>query len=430
LALSKDARFPNEVWVLLSATFLVAVGFGVMAPVVPAFASSFGVGVTAAAFIVSAFSIVRLLFAPAGGRLVSKFAERPVLLAGLVMNALATAACGWAGSYAQLLVFRSFAGIGSVMFTVAGVGLILRLSPAGLRGRAAGMWSTSFLLGNMLGPSFGGLIAGASLRLPFIAYGGTTLLAALVVWRLLRRSVRTAPSAVRDLPELTVRNALRSRAYRAALASSFANGWVTLGVRFALIPLYVVYHLGETDVVAGVTLSVYAVGTASTLLLSGRIADRKGRKPMALTGLAVLTLGVLALGMAETTPFLFGAALVAGVGSGMISPAQTATVADVIGTEVRGGPVLATFQMAADLGAIVGPVVAGALADTWSYQVAFSATAIMSVLAFTLWLRAPETLVDDSPPVVTELPPPTKVSHRQAEPGSEVCGPAADTSPS
>jgi MFS family permease len=92
--------------------------------------------------------------------------------------------------------------------------------------------------------------------------------------------------------------------------------------------------------------------------------------------------------------------------------------------------VLATFQMAADLGAIVGPVVAGALADTWSYQVAFSATAIMSVLAFTLWLRAPETLVDDSPPVVTELPPPTKVSHRQAEPGSEVCGPAADTSPS
>jgi MFS transporter, DHA1 family, tetracycline resistance protein len=428
--LSKQAQFGREVWVLLSATFLVAIGFGVMAPVVPALASSFGVGVTAAAFVVSAFSIVRLLFAPMGGRLVSKFAERPVLLAGLMTNALATAACGWAGSYTQLLVFRSLAGIGSVMFTVAGIGLILRLSPPGLRGRAAGMWSTSFLLGNMAGPLLGGLIAGASLRLPFIAYGCSTLLAALVVWLLLRHSAHTAPSAVQDLPELTVRQAIRSKAYRAALASSFANGWVTLGVRFALIPLFVVHHLGETDAVAGVTLSVYAVGTASTLLLSGRIADRKGRKPVALTGLAVLTIGVLALGLAETTQFLLGAALIAGIGSGMISPAQTATVADVIGTDVRGGPVLATFQMAADLGAIVGPVVAGALADVWSYQAAFSATAIMSVLALAVWLRAPETLAGGNPRVESELLPPTKVSNRQAEPGSEVCGPAADTSSS
>ncbi|MET0236468.1 MAG: MFS transporter [Kibdelosporangium sp.] len=422
--MGEGARFPSEVWVLLSATFLVAVGFGVMAPVVPALASSFGVGVTAAAFIVSAFSIVRLLFAPAGGRLVSKFAERPVLLAGLVTNALATAACGWAGSYAQMLVFRSLAGIGSVMFTVAGIGLVLRLSPAGLRGRAAGMWSTSFLLGNMLGPLVGGLVAGASLRLPFIAYGCSTLLAALVVWLLLRRNVHTAPSAVRDMPELTVRQALRSKAYRAALASSFANGWITLGVRFALIPLFVVYHLGGTDAVAGVALSVYAVGTASMLLLSGRIADRRGRKPVALTGLMVLTIGVTALGLAESTHFLLGAALIAGIGSGMISPAQTATVADVIGTDVRGGPVLATFQMAADCGAIIGPVLAGALADLWSYQVAFTATAAISLLAFMAWLSAPETLVGGN----TRLPP-TRVQ-RQAEPGSEVCGPAADTSSS
>ncbi|MBP2331204.1 MFS family permease [Kibdelosporangium banguiense] len=423
--MSDEARFPGEVWVLLSATFLVTLGFGVMAPVVPALATSFGVGITAASFIVSAFSIVRLLFAPMGGRLVSKFAERRVLLAGLALNGVATAACGWAGSYTQLLVFRSIAGIGSVMFTVAGIGLILRLSPAGLRGRAAGMWSTSALLGNMAGPLLGGLIAGSSLRLPFIAYGGSTLLAALIVWLLLRHSVHTAPSAVRDLPEFTVRQAVRTKAYRAALASSFANGWVTLGVRFALIPLFVVYHLGGTSVTAGITLTVYAVGTASTLLLSGRIADRKGRRPVALAGLTVLTMGVLALGLAESMQFLVGAALIAGIGSGMINPAQTATVADVIGTQVRGGPVLATFQMAADLGAIVGPVVAGALADMWSYQAAFSATAVISVLALAVWLRAPETLVGGAVSA-----PPTKVSQRQAEPGSEVCGPAADTSSS
>jgi MFS transporter, DHA1 family, tetracycline resistance protein len=45
--------------------------------------------------------------------------------------------------------------------------------------------------------------------------------------------------------------------------------------------------------------------------------------------------------------------------------------------------------------------------------------------AFAVWPGAPETLVGGN----TVLPP-TKVSPRQAEPGSEVCGPAADTSPS
>ncbi|MDQ4118572.1 MAG: MFS transporter, partial [Actinomycetota bacterium] len=58
----------------------------------------------------------------------------------------------------------------------------------------------------------------------------------------------------------------------------------------------------------------------------------------------------------------------------------------------RGGSVLAGFQMAADLGAILGPVLAGALADTFGYGPAFALTGGLMLVALVVWTRAPETL--------------------------------------
>jgi MFS family permease len=67
-------------------------------------------------------------------------------------------------------------------------------------------------------------------------------------------------------------------------------------------------------------------------------------------------------------------------------------VADVLGAKARGGSVLAGFQMAADVGAVLGPLAAGAVAETWSYPAAFALTGCVAALALVLWLVAKETL--------------------------------------
>ncbi|BAS09510.1 major facilitator superfamily protein [Arthrobacter sp. Hiyo4] len=58
---------PRDIKVMLAAAFLIALGFGLVAPVLPQFATTFDVGATAAAVIVSIFAFMRLVFAPAGG---------------------------------------------------------------------------------------------------------------------------------------------------------------------------------------------------------------------------------------------------------------------------------------------------------------------------------------------------------------------------
>ncbi|WP_338598017.1 MFS transporter [Saccharopolyspora sp. SCSIO 74807] len=383
-------RLPAEIWVLLCGSFIVAVGMGIVSPALPAFATSFDVGVTAASFIVSAFALMRLAFAPVSGRLVAWFGERRIYVLGISIVGVSSAACAFAGSYWQLLLFRALGGIGSTMFTVSAVALLVRLAPPHLRGRASGLWATSFLLGNISGPIVGGVMVGFSLRLPFLTYGAALFLAAFVGWLLLRNSTLAAP-VTGDAAAMTVGDALRMPSYRAALLSNFSTGWAVLGVRIALIPLFVVQVLHSTQSMAGVALSVFAAGNAAVIMISGRLSDTRGRKPLVLTGLAVTAVGTAALGFSTSIPMFLASSLVAGVGAGLLNPAQNAAVADLIGTKNKGGPVLAAFQMAADVGAILGPLITGVLADAVSYQAAFAVTGLTALLALGAWLTAPDT---------------------------------------
>ncbi|GAB2732132.1 MFS transporter [Salinifilum aidingensis] len=384
-------RMPREIWILVLGNFIIAVGTGIIAPALPAFATSFNVGVTAASVVISGFAFMRLAFAPASGRLVGLFGERPVYLWGIGIVGLSTAACAVAGAYWQLLLFRGLGGIGSTMFTVSGVALLVRLAPPHLRGRASGMWATSFLLGNISGPIVGGALVGFSLRLPFVSYAVALALATLIGWLMLRRSQLAAPDTGGEETTMSVRSALRRRSYRAALLSNFSNGWAVFGVRMSLIPLFVVEVLHVDRSLSGVALSVFAAGNAAVLLVSGRLSDSCGRKPLVLLGLAVSAAGSVALGLSGTIAWFMLASLVAGIGAGLLNPAQNAAVADVVGNRSRGGPVLAGFQMSADLGAILGPLVAGAIAEALSFQLAFAATGLAAVLAFAAWVGAPET---------------------------------------
>jgi MFS family permease len=391
---------PREIHVLAAAAFVIAIGYGLVAPALPAFARSFDVGLTAASAVVSAFALFRLAFAPVSGRLVGRVGELRTYLVGLGIVAASTGACAFAAEYWQLLVFRSLGGIGSTMFTVASVSLLVRLAPPAMRGRASGLWATGFLLGNVTGPLVGGGLVTFGLRAPFVVYAVMLLVAMTLTGLLLRGHLGTPAASAEAAPVLAFRTAFGHSAYRAALAAAFANGWAVFGVRVALVPLFVVEALGHTESWAGIALAVFAAGNAVTLLTAGRLADRHGRRPPILVGLAVSAVATAVLGVVPTLPLFLAVSLVAGVGSGLLNPPVNAAVADIIGSQARGGKVLAGFQMVADVGAIVGPVAAGAVAQVAGFGAAFALTGLVAVLALVLWLRAPETL----PPPVPNPP--------------------------
>ncbi|SFL45449.1 MFS transporter [Geodermatophilus ruber] len=387
-------QLPREVGVLSVVAFVVALGFGIVAPAIPLYARSFGVGTTAVGLAVSAFAFFRFASAFAGGSLVERLGERAVLTLGLVTVAVTTGAAGLAGSFPLFLALRAAGGIGSAMFTVAALSLLLRVSPPTHRGRAAATYQGGFILGGIAGPAVGGLLAELSPRLPFLLYAGFLLLAGGLGLLFLRSGSAGPAAGTPDpaVPEpsddpLPLRAAFRSRVYLAALVANLGVGWVLFGIRNSLVPLYVTEELGRTVAWAGAGLLAGSLAQAVGLLRSGRLADTWGRRPSLVLGaaLATVSIGLLVL------PPGIGTFLVAMAGYGLAASLLASVPAALVGdvSPARGGRVVAVFQMSADLGAVVGPLAAGWLTDVASYQVAFAVSTGVLALGLVAALALP-----------------------------------------
>ncbi|MBK0419996.1 MFS transporter [Leucobacter sp. CSA1] len=383
-------KLPFEVWALVAGAFTVALGYGVVAPAIPQYAHAFGVSNLAASGIVSAFALMRLVSAPLAGWVVSRFGERRAYTAGILIVALSTGACALAANYPQLLLLRGAGGVGSIMFTVAATALLIKVSPVEARGRVASLNAAGFLLGGLLGPVFGALVAGFGLRAPFVFYFLTLLAAATVVWVALRGSTLAGVGKDADRrAAMTLGEALRVRQYPVLLGSVFSFGWTSFGVRVSVVPLFVAAAFHGDAAMAAWVLAAYAAGNAILIFPSGRWNDTIGRKPLLIVGMAV---GAAAYFAFPASPALWVACLVmlvAGAGSALANPGQQAVLADVVGKR-RGGKVVAGYSMSSDLGGVLGPLVAGGIVDAAGFGWAFAVSGALLVASAIAWSLVPD----------------------------------------
>jgi MFS family permease len=361
---------------LSAVSFTVALGYGIVAPGIPSFARQFGVSVAAAATVVSAFALMRIAFAMPAGRLVDRFGSRRVMAIGIAVVAASSIVAGWSQSFAQLLVLRGVGGLGSAMFSISAQALLLASVPNEQRGRASGLYSGGFLLGGITGPALGGLVAAWSLRAPFFLYGGLLVVPAVIAAAGFRPAVRSgSPRAAASTREslAVLAGAPRSRAYRAVAVVNFADGFAVLGVRSAIIPLFVRDSLHRPATWTGIGFLVFAALNGAALLPAGRVADTIGRRPVMVAGCAIAAAGVLMLAVLPGPWAYLGALAVAGAGSGLLDVAPSAMLGDLLSAQPRqDGILVAFFQMAGDAGTVTGPVIAGLLVDSASYPAAFA----------------------------------------------------------
>ncbi len=369
---------------------MVALGYGVISPVMPSFARTFGVSINAVTFLVTVFSLSRLCFAPVSGLLTQRLGERRIYISGLLVVALSTGACAFSQTYWQLLLFRAISGVGSTLFYVSALGLMIHISPVDARGRVAGIFTTSFMVGAVGGPAVGALTAGWGLTAPFVVYGVALLGVAAVLFFGLRHSALAAPPPP-TRSKVTIGEALRSRAYLSALLSNFATGWSAFGLRVALVPLFISDVMGQGVGVIGVALAAFAAGNALAVIPSGYLSDRMGRRALLIVGLAASGVATAWLGLVSSLPAFLVVACAAGAMTGIYMSPMQAAVADILGSEARAGTPVAAVQMMSDLGAIVGSITVGWVAQHWSFGWDFAISGLVLLIAAFGWVLAPET---------------------------------------
>lgn len=379
-------RLTRDIYVLGVIAFFVMVGFGVVIPVLPVYARSFGVGYIEVGAIVSAFALMRLVASPFCGRLIDWVGERIVLTAGIGIVAVSSGLIPLAQDYPQLLLLRGAGGIGSAMFTVSAMTLLLGSTSPALRARAVGFYQGGFLIGGMAGPALGGILATISLTAPFYFYAGTLAVAGLIGFVLLKQPV-TAVRPETQTPPVPLRVVLRDIRFRAACLANFSQGWTSFGVRGALVPLFIVEVLRGTSAWTGIAFAVAAVAQTIALVPAARFVDSVGRKPAIIGASAVAAATILAVPFAPDIFILTALLCLYGVTTAFLGTAPAAAVGDATGR--GGGRPVAIFSMFSDFGAIVGPLVAGLLADTVSYPAAFAIGAVLLLASSLYAVRMP-----------------------------------------
>jgi MFS family permease len=398
---------PKEVAVLSVIAFFVAIGFGILAPALPIFAKTFDVTALQASAVISVFALMRFVFAPIAGVLVDRLGERIVLTSGLLIVATSSAIAGFSQTYLQLVAFRGIGGIGSSMFTVSALALLLRVVDSSQRGRAASAFQGGFLLGGVAGPAVGGIVVAFSIRAPFFVYGASLFMAALVTLVFLSRAQllarEDAVSHGQSDRLQVLRGALKDKAYQAALGTNLITGFVSFGLRSSVVPLFVVEGLQRGASLSGFGFLAAAAVQALVLLPAGRMADTQGRRKALLYGTIATAIGMVVLTLADaavnglgqaamlgTILFLVSMAI-QGFGAAFLGSAPSAVIGDVMGGK-KGGIVVATFQMMSDVGAVIGPLAAGLLVDLFDFSWAFAFGALLAILPIFLVIRMPETL--------------------------------------
>jgi len=381
-------RLPRDVFVLGVIAFFVMVGFGVVVPVLPVYVRSFGVNYVAVGAVVSAFALMRLVTSPFCGRLIDWAGERTILSVGIGIVAVSSGLVGVAETYPQLLLLRGAGGIGSALFSVSAMTLLLGSTPSGIRARAIGFYQGGFLIGGMAGPAIGGLLATISLTAPFFFYAGTLGVAGVIGIVLLRSSTSRAADAAAETAQRTpFRVVARDPRFRAACLANFAQGWTSLGIRGALVPVIVVEVLRGPTSWTGIAFACAAVAQTLTLAPAARFVDTVGRRPAIIGAFALAAVTIMAVPFAPNIWVLGALLCLYGVAAAFMGTAPAAALGDAAGA--KGGRPVAVFSMFSDAGAIAGPLVAGLLVDLVSLPVAFLVGALLLLAASAYAMRMP-----------------------------------------
>jgi MFS family permease len=381
-------RIP-EIRAAMLGTFVIMLGYGVLLPVLPNYARSFGVSLDAVGVLIAAFPLTRLILDPFVGRLIARYGERSMATLGAAGVGASTALAALAPTFPLLVVFRGLGGAGSALFFAALLSFLLRTIQSDRIGRVMGVYYASFNVGFIAGQPFGGPVARAfGLASPFWVYAALCFVAAWLFHRTITDGAARAEDGTR---RVSVWRLPWGRQFAAALASNGAYLWLTGALFGLLLPLFAREGVGISLRDIGVPLAVATATEFAVLFPAGRASDRRGRRAVLIPALGAYAVLTAMLGFADT-PVTFVAALAAlGVASGYAGVPPAPMLSDVT-PEGMNAPAVAVFRFVGDVGFFLGPVVAGWAANRWGFETAFAITALPGVAALLLVLAVPETL--------------------------------------
>jgi MFS family permease len=262
--------------VLAAISFVSSLGISIMLPLLPLYALALGATPLQLGLMTSGFAIANALAQFASGFVLDRYGARRFIVGGVGTYAAANVLIASAGTAVALIGYRAVAGLGAGTNMVATRLYISQTAEAGSLAFFNSILSAATSAGNVVGPALGGLVAAASdLRTPFLIVAGTSAVAFAAALFLPRpRALETPSGAVAPVAGVWTAPVFILLAGNLLLLVGF-GGWITSYAPFAT------ERLGWTTFDVGIIFTVFGIGDITLGPWLGHLADRTGRRRMA-----------------------------------------------------------------------------------------------------------------------------------------------------
>jgi MFS transporter, DHA1 family, tetracycline resistance protein len=339
--------------VIFLTVFVNLVGFGIIIPLLPFYAETFGASPVVIGLLFAAFSLAQLIAAPVLGALSDRFGRRPILIFSLVGTVISFAMLAVAHTLAMLFVARVIDGLSGGNITIARA-YIADVTEPDERARAFGFLGAAFGMGFIVGPGLAGVFARISYTAPIWVAAAVTAVAAAMAWFWLPETVHRG-DAVTTPPWRALPDVLRRTHLRPLLIADFIY-WCTFAVCTTTFALFASRRFDFDVVRTGYVLAAFGVlGVIVQAVLVGIVAKAIGVKRTLLTGLVIAAGGWGLVAMSTTVPLFLLALIPAGVGVGLCN-ASIVTLVSHSGSKEEQGTVQGAAGALESLGRAIGPV--------------------------------------------------------------------------
>ena len=333
--------------------FVNLIGFGILIPLLPFYAQTFGASPVVIGLLFAIFSLCQLIAAPALGDLSDRQGRRPVLIFSLLGTVVSFVMLALAQTLTMLFLARIVDGLSGGNISTARAYVADVTEPKD-RARAYGLIGAAFGLGFILGPALSGVLSRVSYTAPIWAAAALTLVATAMAWLWLPETVHRAQAGTgnpfRYLPEL-----LRRPLLRRVLVIDFVY-WFAFAIFQTTFALFAAIRFGFDAPKTGYFFAAF--GVLGAVVQGGFIRPvvrRLGDRSTFMLGLSFAAVGLVAAALTHSVAMFAVTLVPLALGIGFGHP----TVSSMVSRAGRGdeqGRVQGAASAVESLGGTLGPV--------------------------------------------------------------------------
>jgi multidrug resistance protein len=375
--------------IIFITVFIDLVGFGIVLPLLPYYAETYGASALAIGFLSTSYSLMQFIFTPVWGRLSDRFGRRPLILLSLAGSCVGFLIFGLARNLVFLFAGRIVAGIAGAIIPTTNAYIADVTTPEN-RARGMGLVGAAFGLGFILGPAIGGILA------PY-GYDKPALLASAMAGMNLVFAYFKLPESITDDIR---RGASKRRFDLQTLIDALRHPRIGL-----LLTLYfvVTFAFSNMEATFGLLnehrygLSARQTGYLFTFIgllmslmqgvLVGRFVKLWGERWCIVLGTFTMIFGLGLLPFAPNIALYCGVIALLSFGTGINNPSIAGLLSRSSHADEQGG-IMGIAQSMASLGRIIGPIWGGYAFGAFGFRWPFISAALFMTLAFLLGLKS------------------------------------------